>query len=246
MSKTSTTATLLLTLLWARAVSSFVVVPGHSPGSISVGDSGSLFPLFSKKSADEAVMSTNALPVGTFVEFEEKKRVHVGKISQQEHKSNGGARYVVVDDEGHQFNIADKAVHFSMNPPNSPNAADKLFGEFCEAQKATEEDIQKELEISPELLELAWEEALESAEMDGATATLTPSNLVELVHSHAASQIEKYKAWKFLQSSLAHVFFKEIKDHGRIASFKAKARKAVDAAKQAFCNDHEDSDLCLV
>ena len=42
------------------------------------------------------------------------------------------------------------------------------------------------------------------------------------------------------------MFFKDIKDHGRISSFKAKARKAVDAAKQTFCNTHEKSDLCLV
>jgi hypothetical protein len=135
-----------------------------------------------------------------------------------------------------------------MYPSNSPDAAKKLFNEFCKAQQETEEQLQKDLEISPELLELAWEEALERAVEDDESSShvLSPSDLIELVHSHDASKIEKYKAWKFLQSELAHVFFKDIKDHGRVSTFKAKARKAVEAAKQSFCNSHSDSDLCLV
>ncbi|KAL3893779.1 MAG: hypothetical protein SGARI_007951 [Bacillariaceae sp.] len=200
--------------------------------------------LFSKKD-DEEAPQVQALPVGTFVEFEEKKRVHAGKIEECEHNLKG-ARYVVIDNEGHHFNIADKEVHFSINAPNAPKQAEKLFDQFVAAQEASEDEIQKDLNIDAELLELAWEEALENAESDGGADTLTPGKLVELVHSHAASALEKYKAWRFLQSDLSHVFFKDIKDHGKIKSFKAKARKAVDNAKQAFCNSHEDSDLCLV
>jgi hypothetical protein len=203
--------------------------------------------VWSKKgSDDDAVVYVSAFPAGTFVEFEEKSRVHAGKISQIEHKSNGGARYVVVDAEGNTFNIADKEIRFAINAPNAPKAAELLFNQFCQAQQESDEAIQKQLEISSELLELAWEESLENAESDDGGGTLTPSKLIELVHSHAASAIEKYKAWRFLQSDLSHVFFKDIKDHGRISSFKAKARKAVDAAKQTFCNNHENSDLCLV
>jgi hypothetical protein len=96
------------------------------------------------------------------------------------------------------------------------------------------------LDISPGLLEMAWEESNMEDE------DLTPSSLVELVHAHAGSAIEKYMAWRLLQTESGHVFFKEIKDHGRIVSFKAKAKTAVDAAKQAFCNSHPQSDLCLV
>lgn len=47
------------------------------------------------------VQQQQAFPVGTFVEFVEKKRVHVGKIDSVEYKkSSGGARYHVVDSEG--------------------------------------------------------------------------------------------------------------------------------------------------
>ena len=82
------------------------------------------------------------------------------------------------------------------------------------------------------------------------TMLLTPSALIELVHSHAASSMEKYMAWKILRTEWSHVFFREVKDHGRVVSFKAKARKAVEAAKQAFCQDHHHEDdndrLCPV
>jgi len=164
----------------------------------------------------------------------------MGKIEEVEHKSNGGTRYSVEDSDGHHFNIADKAVHFSVNPPNSPGPANKLYLELIAAQKASEAELQSKLDISPEILELAWEEALESEK------GLTPDGLIELVHSHAASAVEKYQAWRFLQSDLAHVFFKDTKDHGRITSFKVKARKAVENAKKAFCNSHEESELCLI
>ncbi|KAL3909062.1 MAG: hypothetical protein SGILL_008240 [Bacillariaceae sp.] len=196
--------------------------------------------LLSKKSEDDEVPQVQALAVGTFVEFEEKKRVHAGKIQEAQHNLKG-ARYVVVDSDGHQFSIADKEVHFAIHPPTAPKQADQLFNQFVVALHASPEELEKELQINAELLELAWEEALESE-----TDSLTPGKLVELVHSHAASKLEKYKAWRLLQSDLSHVFFKDIKDHGRIKSFKAKARKAVDAAKQHFCNTHDDSDLCLV
>lgn len=127
-----------------------------------------------------------------------------------------------------------------MTPPNSPGQATKLFDEFCAAREFSEKDLENKLEMSPELLEMAWEESnLENT-------NLTPDSLVQLIHAHAASAIEKYMVWRLLQTEQAHVFFKDIKDHGRIVSFKAKAHKAVDAAKQAFCNSHQDSDICLV
>jgi hypothetical protein len=201
--------------------------------------------MFSKKVADEGDFRVESLPVGTIIEFEEKNRIHAGKIEEAQHNLKG-ARYVVVDSEGHQFNIADKEVHFAIHPPNAPKQAEQLFDQFVKAQEASEYEIQKELKIDAELLELAWEEVLENAESKEGADTLTPGKLIELVHSHGASALEKYKAWRFLQSDLSHVFFKDIKDHGRIASFKAKARRAVDNAKHHFCNTHEDSDLCLV
>lgn len=202
--------------------------------------------LNAKKHSGDAP-SNPSLAVGTFVEFEEKHhRVHIGKIAEVEHKTNGSTRYGVEDSEGHHFNIPEKAVHFSINSPNSPGPANQLYHELIDAQKLSEEELQSKLDISPEILELAWEEALEYEDINGEHDDLTPEKLIELVHSHAASAIEKYQAWRLLQSDVAHVFFKDIKDHGRITSFKVKARKATETAKKAFCNSHADSDLCLI
>jgi hypothetical protein len=223
--------TLCLLLLEVTLVASFSVKP--------LQKSRPALAFFSKKSQDEAAVQ-QAYTVGTFVEFEEKNRLHIGTISEMEHKSNGGARYKVVCKEGKHYSIPDKAVHFAMVAPNSPGQATKLFDAFCDALAATEKELEAKLDISPGLLEMAWEESNMEDE------DLTPSSLVELVHAHAGSAIEKYMAWRLLQTESGHVFFKEIKDHGRIVSFKAKAKTAVDAAKQAFCNSHPQSDLCLV
>mmetsp|Transcript_14781 Transcript_14781/g.23121 ORF Transcript_14781/g.23121 Transcript_14781/m.23121 type:complete len:226 (+) Transcript_14781:215-892(+) len=192
------------------------------------------------KAKSDDVVNQRAFAVGTFVEFHEKKRVHVGKIVSLEHKSNGGARYTV-ESEGKNFNIADKAVDFAMACPNSPGQAEKLYHEFEEAQHASDQEIRSKLDISPELLEMAWQEAEENE-----SHTLTPDSLIELVHSHAASAIEKYMAWKLLKSDMAHIFFKDLKDHGRVVAFKAKTQNAVDVAKDVFCRNHDDEEYCYV
>lgn len=194
-------------------------------------------------SKDDSPPQQNAIAVGTFVEFQEKKRTHIGKIDTVEHKASGGARYNVIDSEGKAYDIADKAVLYAMPSPNTPGQAQKLFGEFCRAQDAPVDTLQQELDITPELLQMAYEEA---AEDEDHKHLITSASLIELIHGHAASAMEKYLAWKLLKTDMAHVFFKEIKDHGRVVAFKAKTRKAVQAAKEAFCNSHADSDLCLV
>mmetsp|Transcript_29666 Transcript_29666/g.60581 ORF Transcript_29666/g.60581 Transcript_29666/m.60581 type:complete len:231 (-) Transcript_29666:308-1000(-) len=195
-------------------------------------------------SDEKEVVKQPAFPVGTLVEFAEKKRIHVGKILSSEHKSKGGARYSVEDHDGHKFNIADKAVTYAM--PVSPDNARKvnqIFDEFALALEENPMELQKDLDISPELLEMAWEEALEDESHE-----LTPKSLVQLIHSHSASAIESYKAWRLLRSDMAHVFFKELKENGRVVSFKAKAMKAVDSAKKAFCTKPENAEeeLCWV
>lgn len=170
--------------------------------------------------------------------------MHVGKILNVEHKSSGGARYEIMSHEGDKYNIADKAVNFAM--PISPNDEKKLpqiFDDFATALEEPETELLKDLDMSVELLEMAWEETLEDESHE-----LTAKSLIDLVHSHAASAIETYKAWKLLRGNFSHVFFKEIKDHGRVVAFKAKAMKAVEAAKQTFCRnpDNAESDLCWV
>ena len=125
--------------------------------------------------------------------------------------------------------------------PNAPGQATKLYDEFCAAQETPLASIQEAIDVSPDLLEMAWEEAAEEEQ------NLTPASFIELLHAHKASAMEKYMAWKLLQSEQAHIFFKEIKDHGRVVSFKAKTRKAVDNAKDVFCRTHQDNnEICFV
>lgn len=65
-----------------------------------------------KKDGDNVVVNQQAFSVGSFVEFNEKKRVHTGKILNVEHKSSGGARYDVLDSEGKKYSIADKQISY--------------------------------------------------------------------------------------------------------------------------------------
>lgn len=227
-----------LTLSSLDVACAFVARPYVPSASVS---------LHGKKDSGDEVVQQQAFPVGSFVEFEEKKRIHVGKIETVEHKSSGGARYAVIDSEGKKFNISDKAVRYSMACPNTPGQANKLYEQFISAQDAPMQSLQESLDVSPELLQMAWEEATEELE-DQAHADLTPASFVELVHAHAASAMEKYLTWKLLQTDMAHVFFKEIKSHGRVVAFRAKPRKAVDNAKEMFCRDidNEDNELCFV
>jgi len=199
--------------------------------------------LMAKGSNESEVHKAPAFAVGTIVEFSEKSREHVGRITAVEYKSNGGARYSVTDDLGKVFHIADKSVAFGLSAPNTPGAAERLFNDFSEAHLISEMELRGKLEVTPDLLEMAWEECSEDS------IDLTPKNFIELLHAHAASAIETYMAWRLLKADISHVFFKDLKHNGRIVAFKAKARKGVDAAKQAFCSnpDHSDeSDFCFV
>lgn len=113
----------------------------------------------------------------------------------------------MIDTEGHKFNIADKHILYSMPCPNSPGQATKLYDEFCAAQDTPVASLQEAIDVSPELLEMAWEEAAEEEE---GSHSLTAASFVELVQGHAASSMEKYMAWKYLQSDVSHIFFKEV------------------------------------
>jgi hypothetical protein len=187
--------------------------------------------------ADKSVLS-----VGTLIEFTEKSRVHFGRVLVSESKSKGGARYEVEDAEGKHYSIADKAVSYTVPGPTSDSLSNKLLVDLAHAQIATDPELRHDLDISADLLEMAWEETI-----DGDDEALTPTSLVQLVHSHTADALESYMAWRLLRQDVGHVFFRELKESGRVVSFKAKARKAVDAAKKAFCDHHDDEEeLCFV
>ena len=212
----------------------------HSFG-ISNGNTAKTSSLFGKNK-DAEVSQAQALPIGAFVEFKEKDRSIIGKIDKVEHKSSGGARYRILDTDNKPHNVAAKSIEYSMACPNSPGQATKLFDEFTTVHEASQQQLQKSLEISPDLIEMVWETVAEEEHSE-----VTPNSFVELIHSHAASTIEKYMAWKLLRTEMAHIFFREIKDHGIVVSFKARAKNAVVAAKKHFCATHiDDNEICFV
>ena len=159
-----------------------------------------------------------------------------------ERKSNGAVRYDVEEyPSGKHFSIADKEVSFSVPPPTNDKQVEKLLEQLEHAFFLTGRDLCKELDMSPELLEMAWEETVEAPDSN----ELTPNDLVELVHSHKATPLEKYEAWRLLRSEVGHVFFKELKEQGRVVSFKPKPKKSVDASKDSYCASHsDDEDIC--
>jgi hypothetical protein len=194
-------------------------------------------------SAKDADIERNhpVFPPGTIVEFTEKNREHVGKIIELERKKNSGATRYDVEEfpSGKHFSIADKEVTFTIPAPTNIKQADKLLEQLEHAHAISEEELSKELDLTPELLEMAWEES--TATDGGHEEVLTPNQLVELVHSHKANHIEKYEAWRLLRSEIGHIFFKEIKENGRVVAFKAKPRDSVEASKHTFWNNHKDN-----
>eukprot|EP00614_Pseudopedinella_elastica_P010503 CAMPEP_0172610718 /NCGR_PEP_ID=MMETSP1068-20121228/30486_1 /TAXON_ID=35684 /ORGANISM="Pseudopedinella elastica, Strain CCMP716" /LENGTH=236 /DNA_ID=CAMNT_0013414499 /DNA_START=70 /DNA_END=780 /DNA_ORIENTATION=+ len=203
-----------------------------------------------KKEGDEAeTLQAQTLPVGSIVEFDDGKgRFHIGKVKSVEHKSNGKARYAIQDAEEHLFNVADKQVRFSAGCPASPKDEAAVFKDIMAASQASPAELRAKLDLDAEVLELAWEEV--AASEDG-LSTVTAKDFVELVHSRPPKSAgEAYCAWRFLKEELGSVFFKAIKEGGKITSFKAKAEKAVNDAKQAFCsapqNLKEEPEFCFV
>lgn len=158
-----------------------------------------LRPMFHLAATDEdgEVIMEKAFSVGTLVEFEEKSRIHMGKVISINHKANGKPRYDVEEyPTGKTFDVADKEISFSLPAPKSAKLADDLLEELDEAQDMPDEELNKELDISPELLAMAWEEVEDGDDDD---QEIKAKDLIELVHSHKATGIEKYEAWRLLR-----------------------------------------------
>ena len=68
--------------------------------------------LYGKKVGDDVSHQSAAFAIGTFVEFQEKSREHIGKITKADRKSSSGGstRYHVVDSNGKMFDIPDKVI----------------------------------------------------------------------------------------------------------------------------------------
>jgi len=199
--------------------------------------------LVKKNEGENEVVQKSAFAVNTLVEFKEKNRAHIGKIVNAIHKSNGNARYDIVDTQGRQFSIADKDVAFAISAPSNPKMTDSVMKEMEDAHDASEKMLQTKLDVSPELLAMAWEEAAESE------SHVTPKLFIELLHAKTIDSLEAYMTWRLLRLEKSHIFFKELKVDGRVVAFKAKTRKSVDAAKEHFCRDIEfmdDDSFCFV
>jgi hypothetical protein len=106
-------------------------------------------------------------------------------------------------------------------------------------------ELRKALDVDPDMVELAWEEA----NADAHNSAWTPDDFIALIHSRPAlDPAETYRMWIFLSLGLGQVFFKGMADHGRITTFKARAAAAVDAAKATFCSEHQkdEPEFCFV
>jgi len=199
------------------------------------------------KSEDgETVQQKQQVAMGSICEFDDSKgHEFIGKITNCEHKANGNNRYDLETLEGKLFNVAEKQLHFIAPPPANPKEHTRLFKEIDASHMASVADLTKSLDLDPEVLELAWEES--SSELEGMLATDT---FVELVHSRKPiDSVEAYRAWRFLMTDLGTVFFKSIKENGRVMAFKAKTEAAVEAAKTMFCKDEKiqkQYHFCLV
>ena len=77
---------LLVTALSLSSAAAFVAITPEIARSQSTC-------IYAKKDAGDEVVNQQTFAAGSFVEFVEKKRTHIGKIDSVEHKSSGGARY---------------------------------------------------------------------------------------------------------------------------------------------------------
>mmetsp|Transcript_17988 Transcript_17988/g.34043 ORF Transcript_17988/g.34043 Transcript_17988/m.34043 type:complete len:237 (-) Transcript_17988:498-1208(-) len=228
-------------LLCAIAASTAFVLPPSN-----TYDKQRSFATFAKKNSGDDVAQKQALPIGALVEFEEKGRVHIGKVIEVMPKSNGANRYDILDHEGLKFkNVGEKEINFATPVQKSASAEQKLMADLVKTQEESTDMLLKDLGVSTDLLEMAW---MEAASEGTESNELTPDSFFSMIHSKAASMSEKYKAWRLLKTDLARVFFKDLKQNGRVVAFKAKAEDTVEAAKRTFCSSDQNQsvEFCFV
>ena len=155
-------------------------------------------------------------------------------------KSKGGLRYsVMTADKALHEGVAPKDIHFTA-APLAPGKGVKSAP--AERLKDFEEVLNQAtpLLVDIEVLEIAWEMALEEDE------TFQIKALSKLLNDESASPVDLYRTFRVLSSELGRVFFKAAKGEG--AKWNARTKKTVEAAKQSLCaNTEEDySDFCLV
>ena len=190
--------------------------------------------------ADAAPVEVNALGKGSIVEFEFNKHTCIGVVDAHMVKAKGGLRYdVVTADEKVHAGVAPKDIHFSAAPlpgdkgDKSPMKRIKDFEDVLATSAARL--------VDPEVLEICYELAAE--EDDGKVFRVKE---IAKLFDEGTSPVDLYRTFRIMTSELGRVFFKSAK--GEAAAFKAKAHKAVDAAKVTLCNTHGDDygEFCLV
>ena len=108
----------------------------------------------------------------------------------------------VIDSDGKKFDIPDKDILYSIPCPNTPGQASKLYDEFCEAHDTVSlRSIQQAIDVAPDLLLIAWEEATDESESEEGSSSnlLTPASFIERVHAHTATALGKYMTWNFAE-----------------------------------------------
>jgi len=178
-------------------------------------------------------------PLGAIVEFDDGKhdRSVLGIVSSAEAKAKGGARYTVVDSNSVLHSVPGKSIHCSFSPDAKIKKGDPAVQ--LEAFEKVHELAPTDLGVEAEDLELAWEFFSEEEEKTEWSARAILQAIDETL---CRSSIEKYKAFRLLNSDLGHIFFKTLSG-GR---YKLKSPKAVQASKENWCRAHDELDYCLV
>lgn len=131
----------------------------------------------------------------------------------------------MVTADGKTFALKASQVQATFSPSKKMKAdtdPSEILAGYLEVAKA--EPL--ELGVDPEMLEMAWELAAEQE-----ASALSASSILQVIDEKLCSgPLEKYRAYKLMTSDLGKVFFKTVGN-----KYKAKAAKAVQASKQAFC-----------
>lgn len=182
--------------------------------------------------------------VGSLCEFDDGKgHVLIGKVTNSDHGVKQ-TRYDLETVDGRVVNVGAKQIHFVAPAPANPKKATAILKDIHKAFQSSSLELRTALDVDPDTVELAWEEA--NADAHGAWS---PDDFIALIHSRPAlDPAETYRMWRFLSLGMGQVFFKGMADHGRVTTFKAKAAAAVDTAKATFCSQHQkdEPEFCFV
>lgn len=181
------------------------------------------------------------IKAGNIVEFHDPKHGNskcaavLGLVEGAEYKAKGGARIMIVDANGDKHAVKESAIHINLGSYKGKQVEPHLIlADFSSILEMEATDFG----VDPADLEMAWELCAETDQ-----STFSPKSIASLIdESLCNSPVDLYKTFRLLTSDLGKLFFKPINDH----EYKAKAFKAVQASKEAWCREHTELEYCLV